>query len=171
MSQSSRLPSRIINLLLISSLAGALFIAQSPAPAHAEDTTPTPVPTLIPPVDEPVPATPASQPAAEPRFKMYQDIVLDYIKMTSRTEGWGITGQTVLTTVNAGLTWHEASPPEPVPNGIEATAYGAFLDTKTAWVIICHQRADQTGRVCLAYDGQRQDLDPQRAIEPSGFWR
>ncbi len=55
--------------------------------------------------------------------------------MTSRTDGWGFSGQTVLTTVNAGLTWHEASPPEPIPVGSTATPYGAFLDKKTAWII------------------------------------
>ncbi len=55
--------------------------------------------------------------------------------MTSLTDGWGFSGQTVLTTVNAGLTWHEASPPEPIPVGSTATPYGAFLDKKTAWII------------------------------------
>lgn len=135
MSHSSRFPFRIVNFLLICSLAGTFFLVQSPAPAYADGTTPTPVPTLVPPADETAQATPVPQPAAAPRLKLYQDIVLDYIKMTSRTEGWGITGQTILTTVNAGLTWHEATPPEPIPEGSEVTAYGAFLNAKTAWVI------------------------------------
>lgn len=135
MSLSRRFTHRVVNFFLISMLACAFFMAQPPAPAHAEDPTPTPVPTLVPVPDDAMPTAPAPQPAAAPRFKTYQDIVLDYIKMTSQTEGWGIIGQTVLTTANGGLTWREAAPPEAFPEGSNVTTYAAFYDAKTAWVI------------------------------------
>lgn len=121
--------------LLLSGVVCLSFLAQPAAPAFAQDNTPTPEPASDP--TEEVTTAPVfePQPAAGPRFRAYQDIVLDYIHMVSQTEGWSLSGQTVLTTVNAGLTWHEASPPETIPDGSAAVPYATFLDKNTAWVI------------------------------------
>lgn len=135
MSLSRRLPFRIFSFLLLIFIACGFFMAPAASPVKAQDAAPTPVPTILPPGEEAAPPAPAAQPAAAPRFKPFTDIVLDYIKMTGHDEGWAITGQTVLTTVNAGLTWREASPPEPIPDGATVNTYGAFLDAKTAWII------------------------------------
>ncbi|NMB56119.1 MAG: hypothetical protein GYA15_15620 [Leptolinea sp.] len=134
MSLSRRFPFRIVCFLLLTTLLGGFFLVRPPAPVSAEAPTPTPVATLVP-GDGNQPAWPAPQPAAAPRFKAYQDIVLDYIKMTGRNEGWALSGQTVLTTANGGLNWRESSPPEAIPEGSTATPSGAFLDAKTAWII------------------------------------
>jgi photosystem II stability/assembly factor-like uncharacterized protein len=55
--------------------------------------------------------------------------------MLSRTEGWGLSGPYVLTTVDGGQTWREATPPQNFPLGTKAQAYGAFLNTQTAWIV------------------------------------
>jgi photosystem II stability/assembly factor-like uncharacterized protein len=55
--------------------------------------------------------------------------------MISRTEGWGLSGPYVLTTVDGGQTWREATPPQSSQPGTERHAYGAFPDAETAWIV------------------------------------
>ncbi len=111
----------------------------TPVPPTATPTTESPTPTNEV-VEQPVQTdTPAvlsvPQPAAASRFKPGDPVKLDRIEMKSRAEGWGISGGIVLTTKDGGLTWHEATPPEVFPPGSDVTAYGAFLNARTAWII------------------------------------
>lgn len=55
--------------------------------------------------------------------------------MKSQTEGWGLSGPFVLTTVDAGQTWREATPPESFHFDTKYQAYGAFLNPQTAWIV------------------------------------
>jgi len=81
-------------------------------------------------------ATPQS--AAAPHFKNGEKILITYIHMVNTAEGWGISGSYILTTSDGGETWHEVTPPEPIPVDSFAPAYGTFYDEKTAWVIYCN---------------------------------
>ncbi len=134
-SHASCLPSKIASLLLLCGATCVSLLSQPDGIAHAQDITPTPDPLTTATEEAVTVPTPEPQPAAAPHYKAYQDIVLDYIQMFTPTEGWALSGQTVLTSVNAGLTWHEASPPEAIPDGTGAVPCAAFLDRKTAWVI------------------------------------
>lgn len=126
MSRSLQLPFRIPLILLITILAFSL-IAAAPAGISADGQTPAPA---ITPQAVSVPL-----PAAEPRFKPGDGIDLDRIEMITRMEGWGISGSSVLITVDGGNTWREGTPPQSFPPGSEVTAYGAFLDIRNAWII------------------------------------
>ncbi len=55
--------------------------------------------------------------------------------MITDLDGWGISGPYILITRDGGKTWREVTPPEPLPEGTLATAYGAFSDDLSAWVI------------------------------------
>lgn len=115
------------------------FIPSATTPPTATSTTDLPTPTMEVEEQPTFTDTPAvqsvPQPAAEFRFKTGDPVKLDRIEMKSRAEGWGISGGNVLTTLDGGLTWYEATPPETFPPGSNVTAYGAFLDAHTAWII------------------------------------
>jgi photosystem II stability/assembly factor-like uncharacterized protein len=94
-----------------------------------------------PPTDIPLPtstlAAPAAspQPAATPHFKVGEAIKITTLHMLSATDGWGLSGPSVLMTRDGGRTWREVTPPELFPDGVEVEAFGAFPDVQTAWVI------------------------------------
>lgn len=143
----------ILVLLAVSSLACGLLSVPAPVPASISTTVPAPtilpatrpvstaIPTLTTTPDVTVPAvetSPAqavSRPSAAPHFRPGDPVQVDLISMKSRIEGWALSGATVLTTVDGGQTWREATPPEDFPTGTDARAYGAFLDSHTAWIV------------------------------------
>lgn len=135
MSLSRRFPTRIITILLTIALACGFFAAGAASPVNAQDEVPTPVPTVVVTEAAPPAELPRTQPAAAPRFNAFQRFDLDYVKMTDANNGWGFAGQSVLASVNAGLTWKESTPPEQIMDGVEYQPYGGFLDAKNAWVI------------------------------------
>jgi hypothetical protein len=128
-------------------------VAPSPVPATEE---PSPTPSLAettPESTESIPVTetafvPNPLPAAPSHLKPGDKLTLDYIRMFSATDGWGISGPSVLFTRDGGKTWQEASPPETLPEKTLAQAYGAFPDEQTAWVVY---GVDQLGATDPAY--------------------
>ena len=135
MAHSLRFPYRVISIFLFLSLTCGFLLAQTAVPVTAAAPTPTPIPTLVPTEDITAPVMPAAQPAAPWRLKGFQEVVLDYVKMTDLDNGWAISGPNLLTTYNGGLSWLEASPPEPIPEGSQAVVYAAFYNAKIAWAI------------------------------------
>jgi photosystem II stability/assembly factor-like uncharacterized protein len=147
----------LLLLLLMSTPACMLIGRPTPTapPIPTSTSTPLPDPTTISPtqqptfeptapiieidLSEPTDAIPAvltsPQPAAPAHFKAGESISLDKIVMKSRIEGWGISGQYVLTTIDGGQTWREATPLESFAPGSKVQAYGAFLDIHSAWII------------------------------------
>lgn len=125
-------------------------LAASAIPVTEEPST-TPLPTEIP--QEPAQATDQQfvanpLPAAPPHLKAGEKLTLDFIHMANITDGWGISGPSILITRDSGKSWQEVSPPETLPVGSLAKAYGTFPDEKTAWVIY---GIDQTGSTDPAY--------------------
>ena len=143
------------------------------APAAEIPPTSPASPTGIPPITSPAPATeePAAtlpfeetplasplpsatlfaeepQPSAAPQLAAGTNLSLDSIHMVTDTTGWAISGPYILTTVDGGNTWKEASPPESLPANSLAQAYGAFPDEQTAWVVYGF---DQSGATDAAY--------------------
>jgi photosystem II stability/assembly factor-like uncharacterized protein len=93
----------------------------------------------------PQPAAPAQLPAGNP-------IQLDEIHMVSQTEGWGISGGTLLVTANGGQTWREVTPSV----GEVDKIYGAFLDRQTAWIIFSNGgHIDNSLTIYFTTDGGR----------------
>lgn len=135
----SLMPVPVSTPLLTAALPSTQLPSSTPLPPTATPTTELPTPTLEeeePPAVTVIPAVfSVPQPARPPRFKPGDPVKLDRIEMISRAEGWGISGGNVLTTQDGGLTWHEVTPPEVFPPGSQITPYGAFLDTRFAWVI------------------------------------
>ena len=99
----------------------------SPAPTDTETAVVSASPTPEPPS--------LGEPAAPPHYQVGDPIQLDEIHMMNANEGWALSGPYVLVTTDGGVTWREATPPETFPNEATATAYGAFTDSQTAWVI------------------------------------
>jgi photosystem II stability/assembly factor-like uncharacterized protein len=146
----------IASVILISCEVVPPSMIPSPTPVPVPTTeslpTATPVPDTVEPSQTPSPAeiTPESeqvtdtpsfataQSAAAPHFKNGEKILITYIHMVNITDGWGISGSYILTTSDGGKTWHEVTPPEPIPVDSLAPAYGAFPDEETAWVIYCN---------------------------------
>jgi photosystem II stability/assembly factor-like uncharacterized protein len=75
------------------------------------------------------------QPAAAPHFSAGERIELTEIRMITTDEGWGLSGPYVLVTADGGDSWQEFTPPQVLADPEAATAYAAFLDARTAWVI------------------------------------
>ncbi|MBE3037403.1 MAG: exo-alpha-sialidase, partial [Chloroflexi bacterium] len=97
--------------------------------------TPTMAAELSTPTAEASPTLAALKPAAAAHFRTGDPVQLDSITMKSRTEGWGLSSSYVLTTADSGQTWREATPSESFPAGTKNQAYGAFLNTQTAWIV------------------------------------
>jgi len=137
MTRYSRLPVRFFNFVIVCLLVCGLFASGATVPVMAAgpDSTPTPTPPtpLIPP-PTPVP-TPSGAQASVALYSPGQSIVMDSIKMITAKEGWGISRSSVLVTMDGGKTWVEVTPPSSLLTNRNATAYGGFYDTKTAWVI------------------------------------
>lgn len=133
MSHSGRFSYPLICFLLFLTISTSFLAA---APVSAQAPTPTPVPTLIP-TEEVLPPSDlfVQLPAAAPRLPAYKPVVLDFIKMTDIDNGWALSGVSVLTTYNGGLSWREVTPPESIPEGSTAIPYAFFLNRDTAWVI------------------------------------
>lgn len=144
----------MVVLFFTSGFSGAVRSEALPVP-----TLPSPTPTpssgaipepYIPAGELPTPPVVLSvpQPAVAPRLKPGDAVLLEEIEMKSHIEGWGISEGNVLTTVDGGKTWREATPPESFPAGAKVQAYGAFLDIHAAWII-------------FAMDGQ---IDPRASV-------
>mgnify|MGYP001765833510 CR=1 FL=1 len=105
----------------------------TPSPVVTGDFMPTgsPTPTISP------TARPSEPPAlaATPRFRPGESLLLTEVHMVTVDQGWGISGPSVLTTADGGLTWHEVTPPQDLPAGVEARVFGAFPGNQSAWVI------------------------------------
>ncbi len=109
----------------------------SPVPA-TEEPSPSPLPEDITPEfvqATEIPFEPVKQPAAPPHFKAGEKIRLDFIHMSTDTEGWATSGPWVLRTRDGGESWQEVTPPQPLPEGTFAMVYGSFPDEYSAWVI------------------------------------
>lgn len=127
MSQIFRFPLQL-PLFIRTTILSLILIAATPVYPYVNAQTPYP-PALTP------QAVSVPLPAAAPRFKPGASINLDHIEMITRMEGWGISGGSVLTTVDSGNTWREGTPPQTFPLGSEIAAYGAFFDIHSAWII------------------------------------
>jgi len=142
---NSRTPSLTSFVLLMAILACGPLASPTSSPLatsvpHTQPPSPeVPSPTLAAvlsaPTAEPSPTHAAPQPAAAAHFRAGDPVQLDSISMISRTEGWGLSGSYVLTTVDGGQTWREATPPQSSQPGTQTHAYGAFLDAETAWIV------------------------------------
>jgi formylglycine-generating enzyme required for sulfatase activity/photosystem II stability/assembly factor-like uncharacterized protein len=90
-------------------------------------------PTTGEPTTTPLNASPtlAHQPTATAQLLPGSHFQLDEIHMVSQTEGWGISGGTLLVTVDGGQTWRDVTPSVSQADKI----YGAFLNRQTAWII------------------------------------
>ncbi len=75
------------------------------------------------------------QPAAPRHFSAGQRVTLTSIQMMTPDEGWGLSGPYVLVTADGGESWQEFTPPQSFSDPEAATAYAAFVDARTAWVI------------------------------------
>ena len=111
-----------------------------PSPTPAQQPSPElPTPTVA--VESSMPTAEASptpvtpRPAAAAHFRTGAPVQLNLISMKSRTEGWGLGGSYVLTTIDGGQTWREVTPPESLTSTTKNQAYGAFLDAQTAWIV------------------------------------
>jgi photosystem II stability/assembly factor-like uncharacterized protein len=127
-----------------------ISLAESPIFATVEPSATT-SPTVTTPEPEQATDQPTivkKQPAAPPHFNAGENVVIDTIHMVNVTDGWGISGPYILTTRDGGKSWQEASPPESLPDGNLARAYGAFPDEQTAWVIY---GVDQSGATDPTY--------------------
>jgi photosystem II stability/assembly factor-like uncharacterized protein len=130
-------PYRFFLFLIIGLLTCSLIAAGLTAPVFAAgaDSTPTPTPPtplIPPPTPEPTPTGPQ---ASVEIYAKGQSIVMDNIKMFTANEGWGISRSSVLVTLDGGKKWVEVTPPSSLLTSGNTKAYGAFFDTKTAWVI------------------------------------
>lgn len=140
MKHTTRMLITLFVILMV--LACTPFASQTPVPTPRTSVSPTApgvqtvttavlvTPEVIPPSTPPEPL-----PAAAPRLRAGDTVKLDVISMKSQTEGWGVSGSSVLITRDGGKTWKEATPPEELTSPADAKAYGAFLDSKTAWII------------------------------------
>ncbi len=146
MARSPYLTIGIPIVLFFSILAGGLFATFAPASAAsfspildsvsgAQQQTPVVM-------DEAAELPPASSltptpthPVTAASFHPGDSVKLDLISMKSRSEGWGLSGGYVLTTVDGGTSWHDVTPSFSSPPGTKSRAYGAFLDARTAWII------------------------------------
>jgi photosystem II stability/assembly factor-like uncharacterized protein len=133
-------------LFLVMLSCGPLTLPTSTAPPALTSLPPAqqpspPAPTSPPAAEVPAPAVEASpiqaesQPAAATHFHAGDHVQLDSITFNSRTEGWGLSGAYVLTTIDGGQTWREVTPPASFPSGTKNQAYGAFLNAQTAWIV------------------------------------
>ena len=135
MTSKLRFSYRITHLFVMALLVCGTLAAGSVsnvAAAGADNTPTPPVPLELPPTPNPTPA------GAQLSLGLYtpgQVFVMDYIKMINANEGWGISRSSVLTTIDGGKKWREVTPPSTWLASGTAVVYGAFFDTKTAWVI------------------------------------
>jgi photosystem II stability/assembly factor-like uncharacterized protein len=112
-----------------------------PAFTSAPQTTPlantaTPAEEEQPPLESAAPPTPSPKLNARTHWQAGAAVQLDSISMINTVHGWGISGQYVLTTADAGKTWKEVTPPEDLAAGTAAQAYGAFLDQQNGWAVL-----------------------------------
>jgi formylglycine-generating enzyme required for sulfatase activity/photosystem II stability/assembly factor-like uncharacterized protein len=93
-------------------------------------------PTTGEPTTTPLNASPtlAPPPTATAQLLPGSHFQLDEIHMVSQTEGWGISGGTLLVTADGSQTWRDVTPGVGQGNKI----YGAFLDRQTAWIIFSY---------------------------------
>jgi len=99
------------------------------APPTPVPSTQTPAPTLTAFPTEAPSATPA---AALPGASLVITPTLTSLHMLDENQGWGLTGQNVLQTLDGGSHWIDVTPPG---FGGPAAPTGFFLDVKTAWVL------------------------------------
>ena len=144
---------RILFLALLLLSAGCAVARESPTPVVEAPTlppewtmapelpSPSPVPSNspVPSITATMPTKPASTltpyPSGSPIVRNRAPVELTMIQMFSDSEGWGIEGASILTTLDGGRTWRDVTPPEALPNEERVVAYGRFLDTSTGWVI------------------------------------
>lgn len=144
---------RILFLALLLLSTGCAVARESPTPVVEAPTlppewtmapelpSPSPVPSNspVPSITATMPTRPASTltpyPSGSPIVRNRAPVELTMIQMFSDSEGWGIEGASILTTLDGGRTWRDVTPPEALPNEERVVAYGRFLDTSTGWVI------------------------------------
>jgi|SRR5271157_144977 len=96
--------------------------------------------TAVPATQTPVPSTPILGPAI-PHLAAGQTFDITYIHMVDTNQGWGIGGPAqaedhVFRTQTGGQTWHDVTPPQPVPTAGESiAALGFFADASNGWVV------------------------------------
>lgn len=148
-----------------------------PSPTQAALPVPTTKPTFTS-VPTRVTDTPAPPPATEtffivasptpvspviPHLQPGQVITITWIHMLDAARGWAIGGpgqgsDHVLTTVDAGQTWRDVTPPEPTLVEGNLSAIGFFADIDAAWVIYrsqAHMVIPDTPVVWRTLDGGR----------------
>jgi photosystem II stability/assembly factor-like uncharacterized protein len=122
--------------------------ATLPALPHIEVTaTATLLPTVIPPTITPSPAPPVV--TATPTLPVVSAPALQFFDMLDANNGWGLTQNEVLRTLDGGATWYDVSIPEVSE---VANAAHFFMDAKTAWISL--PKADySSGIVYRTSDG------------------
>jgi photosystem II stability/assembly factor-like uncharacterized protein len=133
MNRRRTLPILLVVLAVI--LACRPQVTPTPASTSPAVILPTPTETPPTPTERPSPTSPVPLPAAAPRLHAGDPVILNLISMHSENRGWAISGADILTTTDGGQTWGEVTPPEDLSSPADATAYGAFLDANTAWII------------------------------------
>lgn len=139
--------SAVVGILLLSSMACIVFGGPTPTPttipSPAADTrAPEPASTAEatatePPVTKPTPTVTrqSSWPAGPQHFQDGQKIELTEIHMSTRDQGWGISGPFVFVTEDGGNHWREVTPPHPGLSPSDTLAYAAFEGPTAAWVV------------------------------------
>jgi photosystem II stability/assembly factor-like uncharacterized protein len=116
-----------------------LTATPTPIPVSTSTSTPTPTATTTQ-TQEPVTPTPV-QGQTIPHLAAGQAFDITYIHMVDVNQGWGIGGLAqaedhVFRTQTGGKTWHDVTPPQPIPAaGETVTALGYFADASNGWVV------------------------------------
>ena len=126
-------------------------IAQAPEPMDptTEQESPPPAPEMensYPEFAVPTPEPPGDLTPAQDRMRVSDELRIQQIAMIDADIGWAIGGadgraDSVLRSVNGGLSWEEVSPPEPEDSDHPQMAAGGFLDESSAWIVY-HSEAD-----------------------------
>ena len=104
-----------------------------PSPAPRTSTAPSVIATSTVPT-RPA-ASPTPYPTGSPVVRNRAPVELTMVQMFSESEGWGIEGASILTTLDGGRTWRDVTPPDALPGETRVAAYGGFLNAYVGWMI------------------------------------
>ena len=139
----------VLSLFLFST--GCAAVRESPTPVvEAPTLTPewtqtpwlpspspdnSPAPSITPAIPMTSVSTLTPYPSGSPVVRNRAPVEMTMIQMFSGSEGWGIEGASILTTLDGGRTWRDVTPPNALPDERRVAAFGEFLDASKGWVI------------------------------------
>ncbi len=130
-----------------------LFLLSFLAACGTPNQVPIPVtqgPTLAPETSV-ASAAPASATPAGINAPIVTSPGLAYLHMIDEQNGWGITDTKVVRTDDGGVTWYDATPPNPPPLGYSARA--EFLDEMHGWVLVADTSNPNAGTLYRTSSG------------------